>query len=163
MGKFYLVSGLGAGFDGLIIEGNKISVPEGLEVVEVEKILDRSIVTGDRNVVLSFPPGGLFIGCDHLDQVDDPGIMEFAYDNPYGKFLLEGRMDCGDLRVTYAQFEKAMTVTVLDTQANRTVISENFSKDFDAVKAAIEDVLKNGGQEDLVFKLRELKEIETNG
>jgi len=163
MSFFYVVSGIGGGFDGLVVEGSQLKdLPP---TVEIRKIIDRDSVVGDRNVTLSLPDGALFIGSQFLTPTPDPGNREFGADSPYGKFQLEGRMDCGNLRVAYAQFEKVLQVTVTDVPARKTIASMNFLREFDKIKSAIEDVLKSGGQdgEDLVFKLREFLETENNG
>ena len=163
MPKFYVIKDIGGGFDGLTIEGDDEFAPFGF--VEIKRMIDRDSIVGDRNVSLTIPPCSLYISKLKTEETADPGIREYAADSPYGKFQLEGRMDCGNLRVTYAQFEKALQVTLTDVPAGRTVTTQNFVKDFDKVKAAIEDVLKSDGSDvdDLVFKLQELKEAEVNG
>ena len=162
MPQFYVVKGIGGGFDGLVVEG--AALKDLPPTVQVLKLIDRDSIVGDRNISLPIPPGALTIGLEFLDPIDDPGIREFAATNPFGKLLLEGRMDCGDLQVVYAQYENTLGVVVTDIVAKKTVLSQYFSKDFDKVKAVIEDVLKNSQvADDLVFKLRELKEAENNG
>jgi len=160
MPQFYVVKGIGGGFDGLVIEGESLA---HADLIAVQKIIDRDSVVGDRNVALPIPNKGLFIGREFLDEIEDPGIREFSSTNPYGKLQLEGRMDCGGLQVVYAQYELTLTVVVTDMVAKRTVLSQNFSKDFDKVKAKIEECLKQADAEDLVFQLRALKEAEVNG
>lgn len=163
MPQFYVVKGIGGGFDGLIVETETNA--DGVYKL-VTRIIDPNMNVGDRTVSLPIPLGALSIHPKFLDQTDDPGIREFASDNPFGKMFLEGHMDCGDLKVTYSQFEKALSVVVFDTQAKRTIFSQYFTKEFDKVKQTVEAVLKqNGGSdaEDLVFQLRALKEAETNG
>lgn len=167
--KYFVIEGLGGGFDGLLVEEGT-SKSEKLAPLEFfycspARLIDRDSIVGDRNVSLPLPDGALYIDRKYLTEVTDPGIREYDNSNPYGKFILEGRMDCGPLRVTYAQFEKNLQVSVFDTEANRTLYSQNFSKNFDKVKQTIEEALKDGDQEgaDLVFSLNELKEVELNG
>lgn len=162
MKKFYVIDGISPFLDGCIVEAEYELTSLSMSV--------STIINPDVNIggkLKSFPvtQNCMLLHKDFLTEVENPLLREFAADNPYGKFVLEGRMDYGNLRVTYAEFEKVMTVTVLDTQTGKTVISQNFSRDFENVKDAIEDALKNGdeGGEDLVFKLQELKEAENNG
>lgn len=160
MPQFYVVKGIGGGFDGLVIEA--VATQEG-NLVEVLKFVDRDSVVGDRNVSLPIPGQSIYMDKRVLDEIEDPGIREFSSTNPYGRLQLEGRMDCGGLQVVYAQYELALTVVVTDMVAKRTVLSQNFSKDFGKVKAKIEECLKQADAEDLVFQLRALKEAEVNG
>ena len=168
MPKYYVVNDIlglnGTVIEGIISEDSEVKSDDS-DLIMVTKIISKNVNVGDRNVMFPVPHATLYIAKGAVNNIESPETLEFASDNPYGKFILEGKMECGGLRVSYAQFEKVMTVTVFDTESGRTVISQNFVKDFDSVKAAIETVLKEGdsGAEDLVFKLQELKEAENNG
>ena len=180
MPKFYVVKDIGGGFDGLVIEtDDTITLPKQIDIyakimMPVLRIIDRDSIVGDRNVSLSLPHGAMMINLDYLTEIEDPGTAEFSSDNPYGKFLLQGTMMIGDdgLQVSYSQYEKALQVSVSElilgggTSTRHTLLNQNYSKDFDKVKLAIEAVLKeNGGEDpdDLIFKLKALKEAESNG
>lgn len=163
MQKFYVVKEIGGGFDGLIIEGKNEA---GSNLVEVFKLIDRDSIAGDRNVSLPIEQGVLFISLSKLQEIDDPGTREFAANNPFGKLVLEGHMELGSVKVSYAQFESVMSVNIMDVMAKKTVFSQYFSKDFEKIRQTIEDVLKEGDgtdADDLVFRLQELKELEKNG
>lgn len=164
MPKFYVVNGVGGGFDGLVVEGEVFD--DYPYIVQISKIIDTNVNVGDRTLALPTPPRSLFIGKDCLTETDDPQLREFASDNPFGNLVLEGHMDCGSLKVAYSQFEKVLSVVVTEPDQNKTVFSQYFFKDFDKVKQTVEDVLKQSGGsdvDDLVFKLRAFKEAETNG
>lgn len=164
MGKFYVLKDIGGGFDGLVAEGTVVN-----GVLHVSKITDKNVNVGDRNVSLPVPEGAIAIGPMYFEETDDPGIREFATDNPFGAFQLEGHMDCGNIKVHYAQYEKSLNVSVAEVQDKgfvRTIFSQNFHSDFPKVKDTIESVLKEHGGEDvddLVFRLRELWEAQKNG
>lgn len=162
MPQFYVVKGIGGGFDGLVVEGKD----SALNLVEVVKLTDRDSIVGDRNVSLPVPESALFISKAHLDEIEDPGTREFASDNPFGKHLADGNMEMGGISIHYSEFEKVLNVTVLDMGARKTVLSQYFFKNIAQVKEQLANLLKeNGGSdvEDLVFRLRELKEAEANG
>lgn len=163
MPQYYVVKGIGGGFDGLIVEGVQVI---GTQMVAVQKLIDRSSIIGDRNVALPIPPEAVYLGLTFLEPCEAPGTREFASNNPFGTMLAEGRMTIGNLDVAYSQFQTVINVSVRDTSVGKTIFSQYFSKDFDKVKKTIEDVLKQGDgsdAEDLVFQLRALKEAEANG
>jgi len=164
-GKFYKVQNLAPGFDGLVVQAEQSLDNDKYFVVS--RIIEENSFNGDRLVSVQIPLHSLLIHSDNLALSEDQGVAtrQFASDNPYGKFILEGRMDLGSVRVTYSRYEKALQVTIFDTIANKTVVSQNFYKNFEHVIDSIEQCLKEGDQsgEDLVFKLVELKEMESNG
>lgn len=163
MPEFYVVKGIGGGFDGLVVETERTQ-EDGL--VEVMRIIDRTSILGDRNVSLPIPGQAIYIDRKFLEPTEDPGTREYAANNPFGRLVAEGQMEISSIKVSYAQFETVLSVNVQDTVAKKTLFSQYFSKDIEKVKAAIEAVLKqNGGSdvEDLVFQLRALKEAEANG
>lgn len=158
MPEFYVVKGVGGGFDGLLVEGFKVI---GSDMIAVQRITDRDSIVGDRNVSLNLPPTALYIGMQFLEATEDPGKREFAANNPFGRVILEGHMEMGNLKVSYAQFESVISVNIREAESGKTIFSQYFSKEFDRVKGCIESCLKsNGGSdaEDLVFQLRALKE-----
>lgn len=169
MPQFYVVKGIGGGFDGLVVEAEPAWY-EGVggvpDIFLVRRLIDPNRNIGDRTVALPLPDGSVYIGKPFLETTDDPGTREFASDNPFGRHLASGEMEMGDIRISYSLHERALSATVYDLAAKRTVFSQNFTKDPEKVKQAIHDLLKeNGGSDldDLVFRLRELKEAEDNG
>ena len=174
MPQFYVVKGLGAGLDGLIVEGIQTAA---MGLTMVLRIIDPNVNVGDRTASLPLPEEAFYVSDSFLERTDDPKIREFDSNNPYGKFMLEGHMECGRLHISYSQYERGLQVSVLEKYATeetplgpkvetKTIYSENFYRDIVLVKQAIESVLaENGGADadDLVFKLRELKEGEKNG
>lgn len=164
MPQFYLVKDIGGGFDGLVVEGTPLK--DSPPTVRIERIIDRNANVGDRTVSLPIPLGSLFIGQEFLEPTDDPGTREFASNNPFGQLVLEGHMQVGDLKVSYAQFQAVLSVNVRELTTGKTLFSQYFSKDFEKVKSTIEDVLKQNADsdpDDLVLKLRALKEAENHG
>ena len=167
MPKFYVVNGVGGGFDGLVVEGEVFD--DYPHIVQISKIIDTNVNVGDRTLALPTPPRSLFIGKDCLTETDDPGLRQFASDNPFGSLLREGVMTCGTLKAAYAEFENVMQVSLTETNndfGDKTIFSQYFFNDFAIVMQAVEDNMKQKGDsdaDDLVFKLRALKEAETNG
>lgn len=146
--KNYVVKGAGVGLDGLLVRGVLCK--------------DVSLVAVNDFNGIALKNGVMYISDTVLDELDD---YSDESDDTYGKFQLEGRMECGNLRVSYAQFEKTLQITVFDVGADRTVYSQNFSKNFNKVKRLVEDVLKDYDLDidDMVFKLKDLKEEEKYG
>lgn len=162
MPQFYLVKDVGGGFDGLCVEGDVFDDHPSL--VSVGRIIVSGVNVGDRTV--SLPVRGLLFAKEMLEPTDDPGLREFAGNNPFGRVILEGHMEIGNLKISYTQFDSAMSVNLYDNVAQKTVFSQYFSKDLDRVRGSLEELMKqNGGSdaEDLVFRLRELKEAENHG
>lgn len=163
MPEFYVVKGIGGGFDGLVVEGVQVI---GTQMVAIQKLTDRDTIIGDRNVSLPIPPEAVYIGMQFLEKTEAPGTREFAANNPFGQLMAEGRMTIGNLDVAYSQFMSVLSVNIRDTGVGKTIFSQYFSKDFEKVKKVMEDALKQSDgsdAEDLVFQLRALKEAETNG
>lgn len=160
MQKFYVVNDVGGGFDGLIVQGDQVNF--GMAVfLSVTRIIDKNVNVGDRTLALPIPANSVLISIDNLTVTDDPGLREFASDNPFGQLILEGQMSVGSLKVSYSKFDKVLSIVVTEVAENKTVFSQYFTKNFESVMSKIEDVLKNEGDvEDLVFELRELKSKE---
>lgn len=169
--RFYLISGLGPGFDGILVEGEPYVAETNL--VAVLRFIDNDIVVGDRPLITPVTPGMLIIDGDALTEVENPTIREFDSNNPYGKFQLEGRMKCGNIEVAYSQFERALQVNVTDQidttdrpmvpgpTATRTLLAVNFTNPmhFKDVKELIETSLSTQDEADqLVFKLEEARD-----
>lgn len=162
MPEFYLVKGIGGGFDGLIAECT--SMPEG-SLLEVHRLINVNVVVGDRHASTPLSGQSVYLSRQFLEPTEDPTGRQFDHQNPYGEFQLSGEMSCGGLHVSYSQFEKALQVSVaeVDGTNRKTLFNQNFSKNFDQVKSSLEVALKEGSGDDLIFKLRELKEAEANG
>lgn len=164
MSEFYLVDGIGGGFDGLVVEG--VVYDDLPFYVHASRIFDPNKNVGDRVVSIPIPPHGLLISKMFLKKTDDPSQRQFASDNPFGRPIVQGLMTLGNIEVAYTQFTSVLSVNVFNSTDRKTLFSQYFSKDLDKVMDAIESILKeNGGTDpdDLVFKLRELKEKESNG
>ncbi len=167
MQKYYVLSGIGAGFDGLVVQGEELDSMPGF--VMVSRLIDPDVNVGDRPLALPVGAGAMLIGLGQLTETDDPILREFASNNPFGQLKHEGQMTSGNLKCAYAQFENVLQVSLLEVNpgfSEKTIFSQYFFKDFDVVKQAIEDTMKQKGDsdtEDLVFKLRALKEAETDG
>lgn len=164
MSEYYLVRDVGAGLDGLLIEG--VVYEDKPDVAMVTRILSRDMFVGDRNLSIPVAPSSLFVSLKNLERVPDPGPVEFAHDNPYGDLLAEGKMTVGSVSIAYGKFENALTINVYDEAAQRTLYSQNFGKQYAAVLQEIENIMRDSDGsdiDDVVFKLRELKEKETHG
>ena len=161
--KFFLIKGLSRGLDGLVVEGDWIDSVESdvgtQDILAVMRIVDRDSMFGDRVGSVPVEPG-LYISSEYLFETEDPTKMEFDSKSSYGEFQLEGTMECDGVKVAYAQYERVLQLSILDTVAGKTLYTENFSKQFDLVKRVSEESLKESTVEDLVFKLSEIKESE---
>lgn len=174
MPKFYKINDISPGLDGLIIEaGDEVTEGE-TTIVMVAKIIDRDSILGDRHVSYPVAQNALCLNREYLEETEDPGSMTYDSTNPFGKFVLEGRLNCGELEVAYAQYEKSMSVTVMNViddssptpaqKSMRTVYAENFSKRFDEIKELIEESMRDGDSAELlVFSLKQMKEEEKDG
>lgn len=166
MTKFYIINGLGPGFDGVLIEGEPVvtdSSSNEPSMVSVLRFVENDIVVGDRPLITPVTPDEMFLSFNVLEEVGDPKIREFDSTNPYGKYQVEGRMKCGSIEVAYSQFKQALQVNVQEVapNMNKTLLAVNFTKPehFQAVKELIETSLKNQDDADqLVFKLEEARD-----
>ena len=163
MSKLYVLKGLGRGFDGLVVEAENTDPRAPQPLLEVRKIINRNSVFGDRNVSFPVPAGALYVDSAYAEPSDE-GPREYDSHNPYGKFKLEARYTHGPLEVVLGQYERAVTVTVYEQQAEdkRTLYSQTFTGNFAAVKEAVEVHTSDGDVDDLIFRLDELKELESN-
>lgn len=162
MSKLYVLKNLGTGFDGLVVEGLSFAQGDNTVLIEVRKIINRNAIFGDRNVSYPVPPNFLFIDGLYTDPYEEEQ-REYGSTNPYGEFKLEGRYTKDSLEVVFAQYSKALTVTVYEKQeTKRTLYSQTFVGNFAAVKEAIEVHTSTGDVDDLIFRLNELKEMEAN-
>jgi hypothetical protein len=164
MSKHYVLKGLGRGFDGLLVEAVTAAPGDPSVLLEVRKIINRNAIFGDRNVSFPVPPGAIYVD-PAFAELTDEGPREYDTSNPYGVFKLEARYSRGQLEVVLGQYEKAVTVAVSEQQAEgkRTLYSQTFTANFAAVKEAVEVHTSDGDVDDLMFRLAELKEMETNG
>lgn len=168
MSKFYIISDVGPGFDGVVVEGEPVLLGGGgaddaAGLVEVLRFIDTDSMLGDRHSGTPVAKGSILIDEAYLTEVTDPKLREFDSKNPYGKYQLEGTMVCGPIKAAYAQYERALTVNVTEKvgQEERTRLVLNFTnpKVFDEVKGLIESSLKDQDDaEQLVFKLQELSD-----
>lgn len=163
MSKLYVLKNLGAGFDGLVVEGLTFAQGDNTVLIEVRKIINRNAIFGDRNVSYPVPPNFLYIDGSFTDLYEEEP-REFGSTNPYGEFKFEGRYTKDNLEVVFAQYSQALTVTVYEKQeTKRTLYSQTFVGNFAAVKEAIEVHTSDGDVDDLIFRLTELKEMEAHG
>ncbi len=169
MSNLYVIKGMGRGFDGLVVEAKSLVEDDPTLLFMVTRIINRNSVFGDRNVSFPVPEKCLYIDGSCLEQVDE-APREYDSTNPYGEFKLEGRYTKDSLEVVFAQYSKALTVTVYEKtptkkdeqEAKRTLYSQTFIGNFAAVKEAIEVHTSTGDVDDLIFRLNELKEMEAN-
>jgi coenzyme F420-reducing hydrogenase delta subunit len=164
---FYKIKSLSKGLDGLIVKGDEIHLNDGYgtyNLVNVSEIIDSNTVIGDRNVKIPMTGGGLWINIHNLEKIDDPGLREFASDNPYGKFLFDGHYVKGDIEVAYCRYERVITVSILELgddpkRSRKTIYSENFdAKFFNVLNDIIAQEFSNDEEgTDLMFKLSSFK------
>jgi hypothetical protein len=162
---FFMIKGLSQGLDGLIVEATSPEDQSLLGLLEIRRIINANVMMGDRT--LSFPVTelGLYVDTEHLEAISDPGLREFAHDNPWGKCLFEGRYVKESLEIAYARYEKATQATVTEKQGkkSKTLFTGYFlsgDTEFEDVKDTIEQCLVNGDADDLIF---ELKQLQTEG
>jgi hypothetical protein len=160
---------MGRGFDGLVIESSHV-ITNGLH--EVVRIINHNAVFGDRNVSFPVPERCLFINEECLEPYDEE-LREYDSTNPNGKFVCESRHRRHELEVVVAEYERCLTVSVLehlhedgkynDTRGRdivHTRYTQSFKDRLDTVKTLIENEIRMGDLDDLIFHLRKLKEIE---
>lgn len=82
-----------------------------------------------------------------------------------GKYLFEGSYVKDTLHVVYTSFENAVAITIYEMhgEKQKTLLTQNFFKERELALGTIEDVLEGTvDAEDLIFKLKEIKDRETN-
>jgi hypothetical protein len=152
MKTFFSVTDIGAGFDGLLVEGEaNDDIPE---LVSVSKVIDRDTVIGDRHLSFSFPPDSLFIAREFLKHELDVEAMAFDHRNPFGKLLWEMNEKTEAVTIACAQYDKVLSVVISDSATNKTLFAKYFHEDVDKIKDLIVN-RKDRSAEDLVFELNE--------
>lgn len=165
--KFYRINGLGAGFDGLIVE-----VPSYHEnaLMAVLKIHKPEQILGDRHISWPLPTASLFIDERFLDPCEDPTVRQYETTHDFGTYQGEGHVVAGPIEAKYALFANQLQVTITEwmngpNARRRTKWTGYFGpKLFDRVirilTAAHGDV--DAGEE-LIFNIMSLKTEELNG
>ena len=160
MSNFFVVNGL-PGLDGLVVETSPLD--EVTNTHEVITLINASAVVGDRTVRYPIPPSALYIDHEYLKPTLDP-TKEFTTVNPYGTFLFEGHYKREKLQVAYSVFSNALTVTIFEhtnVGGQKTIYSQNFFASAIDARDAIEECMREDTVDDLVFRLKELKEQES--
>lgn len=174
---WYRVKDLGKPFDGLLVYGDSLymsALTAGSvnNMVQIERVIDDTIMSGDRNLSFTLPDDSVFINERFLERSKNPELREFASNNPFGSFVLEGSIQKENIKVVWAEYEKALQVTVLEITLGNSETGQMTTKtiyaayypedrfDFDGVREVIYDMLKNEEDDDLIFYL---KDLEKNG
>lgn len=165
---FYKIEGLGAGFNGLVVEGSIVTLHDSQNmpfgVLSVEKIFSPDTVIGDRVASRPIPPLALYVDFNFLVPTENPNDREFAANNPFGKVLVESNYVQGKLRVSACLYEtEVFAVSVLESNESgtKTLYSHNFtvkSKIEKANKLITETVGRESDIEDLVNELRAIED-----
>lgn len=177
MSKTYRTKDL-PGFENLLVIGNVQNLDDGhgvYSLVEVEQFVNTGVLVGDRELKVNPEKGSIWINIHHLDEVDPMDAQrEFANDNPFGKFMYEGRYEKDELVIAYGKYEKAVSITIYEmpqatkehssSQAQKTLYSGAFFATRDQAMEIIYDLL-NGhtDPDDLIFELKQLKEDDFHG
>jgi hypothetical protein len=173
MGKLYVIDGMGRGFDGLVVEAGDVCVKTDKqpEIVEIVKIINDNQVFGDRNVSFPVSPGCLFVRVRNLKEYDF-ARKQFSSKNPLGAYQGETRVRRNELEAVIVEYSEAMTVAILEHEEEegkygrngRAVVhtryNQNYFAGFSSVKLAIDEEVKKGELDDLIFRLKELKKKE---
>ncbi len=164
----YMVKGI-PGLEGLVVDGEyRERVGAGTsDHIAVDEIINPNVVVGDRTVKFPMPKGAIYINDQFLVPVGDYRERQFSTKSPFGKFLFEGHLKRGELVVDYVQYDNAVSVTIREDKGKvgRTVYTQNFFADGgSAAMKAIAAVLSDEKDvDDLVFRLKELKQEELKG
>jgi hypothetical protein len=171
MKSLYVIKGMGRGFDGLVVEAQAAD-HDGLYMVT--RIINHNAIFGDRSVSFPVPSSRLYLSCECLEEYDEE-LREYDDKNPNGAYLGETRVRRHNLEAVLVEYERSMTVTVLEHVPNppnmkgldkvHTRYTQNYLKDFGVIRAAVDLEVKKGDLDDLIFSLRELKEqeLQNNG
>lgn len=159
--SWYIIKGLGPGFDGLIVEGEKNIAGTW---VDVRQLVNRSIMFGDREFKVSFPDSAFSIHIRFLEPIADPGVREYDSKNPWGKYVCEGRLSRNNIEVSWAEYDYCTQVTVqekLAGQPTKTLYTDNFHLDGIKHETIIDTINESIREDDsldsLIFHLKELK------
>jgi hypothetical protein len=149
---FFSVKDIGAGFDGLLVEGE---CNDRDELISITKVYDRDVIVGDRNLSFSFPSNSIFIFRDFLKREFDVEIKSFDYHNPFGKLVWEMNERTSVVNITCARYENILSVVISDSNTNKTLFAKYFTDNIDKIRDLIAN-RKDSSAEDLVFELNEL-------
>ena len=134
-------------------------------MVEIEALVNANITIGDRQLKYPLPARSVFISEEFLEVVkEDIATREFAFDNPFGKHLYEGRFQKDNLEVIHVVYEDALTVTIIEKAdprgkgMDRPIFTGNFFDNKMIALEMVEDMLHgNTDPDDLVFELKNLQ------
>ncbi len=158
--SWFIIKGLGPWFDGLFVYA-----PDAFQDKRfIQKIVNRNIMFGDREVSLTIPDGGLLIREKFLEKTEDPDLRQFDSRNPWGKYVCEGRLSKSNIEVSWAEYEYNIQVTVQEKitgQPTKTLYSVNFDlNDYSAesVVNTIQDSIRDDDSlDDLIFNLKDIQ------
>ncbi len=162
------------GFEHLLAVGELQKLDDGageFHLVEIEQLVNTSVLVGDRELKLTIRPGSLWINVHNLVEVPDAEAKrEFATDNPFGEFKYSGRFEKERLVITHAVYENAININIVEKNPlevkglDSTIYSDNFFSTRDRAAELVKNTLEGiMDPEDLIFALDELKEEEKRG
>ena len=134
---------------------------EDVCLFEIIELINVGIVIGDRFLRYPLPDRAMWLSGDFLKETDDITAREFSTDNPFGEYKYEGRYQKGDLVITHVMFEDAITVTILEENAEKTktLYTGNFFDNKQIASEIIEEVLHGRIEpEDAIFELKNLED-----
>jgi len=158
---FYRIKGLAPGFDGLVAEVEWYREFAGDRFAVVKRLFNTNQIIGDRTYSVAMAPKALMISTGYLQRTDDPTKREFDSRNPFGRLLSQTDFNRDGIHAASAVFENAMSVSVLDTRAHKTLFSHYF-KTGKPKQVLAEAFSREGNVDDLVFKLQQIVEEELN-
>lgn len=120
--SYMMVKGVSKLLDGLVVDVDdgstavlEVNQDWDGDLLMINKIIDRNAIVGDRVASMPLPPHVLWINERFLVECEDPTRRQYDSSNPHGNLLYEGRYKKNSLEVAYAQFERCLQVTLMET------------------------------------------------
>ena len=141
-------------FDGIKVQvGDCVGVQGPLERTRAFEVTGVQDTMGNIHPI---PAGALWVHEQYLEVLPD------SVKDAYGKFDFELRYEKQPISIVLVQYENVLCVSVVEKLpglgGTHTLYTQNYSKDFDAIKRAVEAEIMTGDSDDLIFKLKEIKD-----
>lgn len=165
MTKIYRIDDVCPLLDGQIVEGFE----EG-DRLRVTRLYGRDIGPLEGGGY-AYPATGLLFDMKNMVPIEETE-REFLKDNPFGQYLSETRVRRKDLEVVITDYEHAATVAILEHWVEdgkysgsnishvKTRYSQNFFNSRKLLMDQVNEEVKKGDLDELIFVLRALKATE---
>jgi len=124
--KCYKIKKVGEPFDGLIVNGDEENMIHNLDEEE-ENLISISRIHMKHTLFDSYSlpieDGCLYVTAKNLVEYEEVDSEQLT-DNPFGKFVYDGRLNKGSIQLVWVLYEKSLNVKVRN--GSNAIYSHNF-------------------------------------